>query len=57
MSVLLFTGCDNLLDKQPLDKFTDSNFWTSETNVEAFANRFYDNFSGYANSGDFYFER
>ena len=55
LSVLLFTGCDNLLDKQPLDKFTDSNFWTSETNVEAFANRFYDNFSGYANSGDFYF--
>ncbi len=53
LSALVFSGCDNILDKQPLDQFTDGNFWTSETNVEAFANNFYGTFSGY--SGDFYF--
>ncbi len=53
LSTLIFSGCDNLLDKQPIDQFTDGNFWSSETNVEAFANRFYDTFSGY--SGAFYF--
>lgn len=53
LSALVCSGCDNLLNKQPIDQFTDGNFWSSETNVEAFANRFYDTFSGY--SGDFYF--
>ena len=53
LSALVCSGCDSLLNKQPIDQFTDGNFWSSETNVEAFANRFYDTFSGY--SGDFYF--
>ena len=53
LSALVLSGCDNLLDKQPIDQFTDGNFWSSEDNVEAFANRFYDTFSGY--SGAFYF--
>ena len=53
LSTLALSGCDNLLDKQPMDQFTDGNFWTSKDNVEAFANRFYDSFSGY--SGAFYF--
>ena len=53
LSALVCSGCDSLLNKQPIDQFTDGNFWSSETNVEAFANRFYDTFSGY--SGAFYF--
>lgn len=53
LSALVCSGCDSLLNKQPIDQFTDGNFWSSETNVETFANRFYDTFSGY--SGAFYF--
>lgn len=55
---LLFSSCEKVLDKQPLDQFTNDNFWTSEANVEVFANYFYSTFTGYGNgsgSGDFYF--
>lgn len=55
---LLFTGCEKALDKKPLDQFTNDNFWTSETNVEVYANKFFDAFTGYGNgggSGDFYY--
>ena len=54
---VLFTGC-NLLDTDPYDQFTKSNYFTSETNVEMFANKFYDEFSGYGQGtgyGQFYF--
>ena len=59
LSVLAVTSCDKFLDKKPLDQFTDDNFWTSETNVQTFANNFYDEFTGYGNaggSGVFYFQ-
>ena len=29
LSALVLSGCDNLLDKQPIDQFTDGNFWSS----------------------------
>ncbi len=44
-------SCDNALDKEPLDSFTNTNFWSSVSNVEAYANTFYNQFSGYGNAG------
>lgn len=58
LSALGFTACDNFLDKEPLDTFTNGNFWTSENNVTGYANSFYAQFAGYGNAGgtgDFYF--
>lgn len=51
LAVLLFSSCDNFLDKGPLDTFTNENFWTSENNVIGYSNTFYNDFSGYGNSG------
>lgn len=54
----MFTSCSDLLDTDPYDQFTKDNFFTSEKNVKLFANYFYNEFSGYGNSGsygDFYF--
>ena len=56
---ILVVSCNSILDKEPLDTFTNENFWTSESNVEGYANAFYENFSGYGNgggSGDYYFK-
>jgi hypothetical protein len=53
VAAFVFAGCDHLLEQQPKDQFSDSNFWTSENNVEIFANSFYNEFTGF--SGDFYF--
>ena len=46
-------SCDNALDKEPLDSFTNTNFWTSASNVEAYANAFYNQFLGYGNAGSY----
>ena len=54
--MVLFTSCD-LLNNDPYDSFTKDNYFTSETNVEMYANYFYAEWTGYANnSGDFYFQ-
>ncbi len=57
--VLGVTSCDKVLDKQPLTSFTNDNYWTSEANVEYYANYFYNEWTGYGNgsstSSDFYF--
>ncbi|MBR3303201.1 MAG: RagB/SusD family nutrient uptake outer membrane protein, partial [Bacteroidales bacterium] len=58
LSFVAVLSCNKFLDKKPLDKFTDDNFWTSENNVQTFANTFYGQFSGYGNGnsyGVFYF--
>ena len=55
--MVLFTSCD-LLNNDPYTSFTKSNFFTSETNVEMYANYFYNEWSAYGTggaSGDFYF--
>ena len=44
-------SCDSILDKAPLDSFADANYWTSESNVEVYANTFFNNFVGYGNGG------
>jgi len=46
--VLFFTSCGkDFLDIQPETNFTDDNFWTSESNLEAFSYGLYNNFKGY----------
>lgn len=60
ISGLMLTSCSDLLDTEPYDQFTKDNFFTSEKNVELFANYFYNEFSGYGNGnsyGDFYFNK
>ena len=59
LSLSTLTGCDSILDKDPLDKFTNNNFWTNASNVEGYANTFYNEFTGYGNGGGaglFYFK-
>ena len=54
--LLSMSSCSDVLDTEPYDKFTKSNYFTSETNVQLFANKFYDTFTGYGSgSGDYYF--
>lgn len=58
LSLVVLAGCDSILDKGPLDKFTNDNFWTNGKNVEGYANTFYNEFTGYGNgngTGIFYF--
>lgn len=55
---LALVSCDKVLTKNPLTKFTDDNYWTSESNVELYANYFYNAFAGYgkgASGSTFYF--
>jgi hypothetical protein len=51
LSMTVLVGCDSILDKNPLDKFTNTNFWTSAANVQGYANTFYNEFTGYGNGG------
>jgi len=58
LSFVSLIGCNEILDKGPLDAFTNDNFWTSERNVRGYAFPFYNEFLGYGNGGalgDFYF--
>ena len=50
-SLIAFSGCDSILDKAPLDSFTDDNFWTNESNVSGYENAFYEELTGYGNGG------
>lgn len=56
---LTFTGCTDMLEKEPLDQFVDNpSFWNDPNSVEGYAGAFYNLFTGYGNgggSGDFYF--
>lgn len=52
-TAMLFSSCDSMLNKEPLDQFTNDNFWSSEKNVQSYANHFYYDFDGY--DDDFYF--
>lgn len=59
LSLSTLASCDSILDKGPLDKFTNDNFWTSASNVEGYANTFYNEFTAYGNgggSGFFYYK-
>lgn len=48
---LVFSSCDDYLDKPSLTTMNDGNYWTSENNLRLFANGFYPNyFVGYNTS-------
>lgn len=54
--LLSLASCNDILDTEPYDQFTRDNYFTSETNVQLFANYFYNTFTGYGSgSGDYYF--
>lgn len=44
---------DDILNGEPYTSFTKSNYFTSEKNVELFANYFYSEWAGYGNSGSY----
>jgi len=57
---LMTAGCSDFLNREPIDQFSDGNFWTSESNVSAFAFGLYDQFDGYGNGNTirgFYFNQ
>ncbi len=46
--VMVFTACDDYLDRSSLTEMNDDTYWTSENNLRLFANGFYSNyFVGY----------
>lgn len=56
----MLTGCNDLLDKSPLDTFTNTPaYWSNTENLDNQCNTFYNNYSGYGNGssgGWFYFK-
>lgn len=51
VAVLVFGGCEDFLDRQPLTEMNDANYWTNENNLRLFANGYYSNyFVGYNNT-------
>lgn len=59
-SVLMLTGCNDMLEKSPRDTFTNTpNFWSNISNVTSYSNKLYDNYVGYSQAGGygwFYFK-
>ena len=54
VAVCLLTGCNDMLDKNPRDTFTNNSvFWSNTNAVESYTNKFYDNYVGYSQSGSF----
>jgi len=54
VAVCLLTGCNDMLDKNPRDTFTNNSvFWSNTNAVESNTNKFYDNYVGYSQSGSF----
>lgn len=52
-SALVLTSCDDLLDKNPRDTFTNTPaFWSNNNMVESYCNRFY---AFYGGASNFYF--
>lgn len=48
ITIMLSASCDDYLTKDPLDSFSNDNFWTNEANVRSYAQEFYLNFfAGY----------
>lgn len=59
-AALTLTSCDDFLDKNPRDTFTETpSFWGNESAVESYTNRFYTNFVGFSqnsSAGWYYFK-
>ena len=58
VGMLLFNACTKYVDKEPLDAFSDLDYWNSEDNVKTFAWGFYNDLIigfGSGTNGNFYF--
>ena len=59
-ALAMLTGCNDLLDKSPLDTFTNTPaYWSNTDNLDNQCNTFYNNFTGFGNGasgGWFYFK-
>jgi len=56
---MALVSCNDLLDKEPLDKQTNNPaYWSTESNVQGQINKFYESFVGYGTGTDglFYFK-
>lgn len=60
VALAALTSCNDLLDKSPLDTFTNTPaYWSNASNVENQCNTFYNQYTGYGNGGGggwFYFK-
>ena len=60
VALAALTSCNDLLDKSPLDTFTNTPaYWSNTSNVENQCNTFYNQYLGYGNAGGggwFYFK-
>ena len=60
MALMALTSCNDFLDKAPLDAFTNTPaYWSNTSNLDNQCNTFYNNYSGYGNGsggGWFYFK-
>ncbi|OJX58368.1 RagB/SusD family nutrient uptake outer membrane protein [Dysgonomonas sp. 37-18] len=59
-TMAFFTSCNDFLERDPLDGFTDQNYWTSEANVKTYAWKFYNQFKAYGigtgTTAEFFFQ-
>ena len=59
-ALMLLASCDDMLDKAPRDKFVNNpEFWNNVNQVESYSNRFFEQYVGYGQSGNygwFYFK-
>ncbi len=53
MVFVALSGCKDYLKVEPETKFTNDNFWTSESNLESFSYGLYSAFKGYGSGGFF----
>lgn len=53
-------SCNDFLEREPLDGFTDQNYWTSEDNVRTYSWKFYSQFMAYGKgvgtTAEFYYQ-
>ena len=48
MALMALTSCNDFLDKAPLDAFTNTPaYWSNTSNLDNQCNTFYNNYSGY----------
>lgn len=51
-AIVLMTSCNDVIDLSPKDSFTDESYWTSVSDLEKYADRFYTQLGGASYSGD-----
>ena len=54
LGISMYSCEEGFLDRTPMDQISDPDFWTSQTDLELYINRFYDSFDGWDVSGGGY---